>query len=164
MQKTIFRLIIFTAAGLLLGMFFGRTTIFSILLLTAVTGLSCFIFVIINFVGSINDKKSKKTAIFGFISLSLIVTLVTSILTMRKIADNKQKLAEDFIPKIEKYKQNNSKYPKTLSAITEIKGSDAEKLVYWTDTSQQQFVLKFFEDGWHFTMWDSERKKWISGD
>ena len=162
MQKTIIKFLGFSIIGLFIGLLIGRTNIFSIFYFTAGTVLVFLIFVIGKIV--VYFTKSKSSIVIdhiGFIALSFIVALVTSFVTMANIIDRKQKFAEALIPKIEQYRQQNSRYPQNLDNLAI---DNKQMFYYWTDSTRQTYTIRFMRDGWHFSKYDSKNKEWITGD
>jgi hypothetical protein len=162
MKKTTINFLVFSTAGLLSGLLIGRSNIFTIFFLAIATGLVIFVFIIAKLVESYTKNGSLTTGNYmGLTALAFIVSLVTSIVTMGRIIDKKQKLAESLITKIEHYRQQRSQYPKTLDDLSI---SIRETFYYHTDPARQAFSIRFIRDGWHFSEYDSGTKKWSSGD
>jgi uncharacterized protein YacL len=118
MQKSTIKFLVFAAVGLLLGLLIGRTDIFTIFLLAIATGLVILAFAIPKIIASFSVNSSSNTSNYiGLTALAFIASLVTSFITLTNIIDKKQKFAEYLIPKIEQYRQKNSKYPQTLDDL-----------------------------------------------
>ena len=161
-KTTLLKLTVFSIAGLLLGLILGRTDVFTMFYLVAGAGLVALTFFLAKLVDFFT--KNAKTVVsnyLGLIFLTITITLVTSLVTMGRIADAKRELAESLIPKIENYKKDHSQYP---SILADLNITDTDKLNYSTDSTRQNFRISFLVDGWHYSAFDSRDNKWTSGD
>jgi len=162
MQQSLIKFLVSVTLGLLSGLLIGRTDIFTIFFLAVVAGLAILIFAITKIIASLSTNSSSNTANYiGLAALVFTVCLVTSFITMTNIISKKQKFAEYLIPKIEQYRQQNSKYPQTLNDLVI---DDAKIVTYWTDSTRKTFSIRFIRDGWHFSEYDSRTRQWTSGD
>jgi len=161
-MRTTIKLLAFFIAGLGIGLLIGRTDIFTIFYLIAATGVVTLIYIIGKIAALIaKSKNSIVTNYIGLIALALIFSTVTAFITLHNIIERKQKIAEELIPKLEKYRQQNSVYPTSLNDL----GIDNNDMFsYWTDSIRQTYSIRFIRDGWHFSQYDSKTKEWTSGD
>jgi len=145
MQQSLIKFLVSVTLGLLSGLLIGRTDIFTIFFLAVVAGLAILIFAITKIIASLSTNSSSNTANYiGLAALVFTVCLVTSFITMTNIISKKQKFAEYLIPKIEQYRQQNSKYPQTLNDLVI---DDAKIVTYWTDSTRKTFSIRFIRDG-----------------
>jgi len=150
--------------GPIWGYFSGREDgIFSCMKLLLLFILSGILTVVSLVFDSVRKKRSIATIIFCITSVELIVALFVASITMDNISDNKERLANELIPKIEKYKVIHDKYPDDLTRV--FKGfSEKDGLSYHTDSLGQNFTLSYGINDWGSCCWHSESKEWICGD
>ena len=117
-RSSTMKFITFSVAGLLIGLGLGQTDIFTIFPFACGTGLVTLIYIFVKLGAySTKDKKATTISYLGFTTLAFIISLITSLVILDNNIDRKQKFAEDLIPKIEQYRQNNFLYPKALTDL-----------------------------------------------
>jgi len=161
-NTTLLKPTIISITGLLFGLILGRTDIFTMFYLVAATGFVALTFLLAKlFDYFTKNPKPVVSNYFGLIFLTFTITIVTSLVTMNRIANSKQELAESFILKIENYKKEHSQYP---AKLTDLNTTNTDKFNYSTDSTRQNFRISFLVDGWHYSAFDSKDNKWTSGD
>ena len=161
-MRTIIKLALFFIAGIFLGILVGKTDIFKIFFLIAITGVVTLIYLVGSIAAYIlKSKRSILKNYVGLMALALVVSTVTSLMTMHNMIERKQKIANELIPKLARYHQQNLKYPETL---IDLGTANNDIITYWSDSTRQTYTIHLLRDGWHFSRYDSESKQWTSGD
>lgn len=102
------------------------------------------------------DVKSSYLIIFIFIcGISTFIGFII------KTNIRKQR-ANYIIHKLEEYKNSFKKYPKKLKTI--IKPSYSKNYLYDSNTTKENFTLRYSIDGWHYTEYSSISKQWNTSD
>lgn len=133
------------------------THIFSIITLLAILGIA-FLILFIILIKNIISKQKHNLKNITF----LLIFVSSSFLFSRYKFSVQLKTANNIIFHIEKYYAKYGFYPSSLKTIGQEKHS--KNFLYYNNSNETAFKIRYIVDGWHYKEYNSKTKQWTAGD
>lgn len=103
-------------------------------------------------------KKTKLFFYFGYLTIALLVSVMTAKIAKANNFSDNQIIAKEMIRDLDAYKSENNSYPKDIKEATEVFNSKV--FSYQLMEDGVSYKLKYSVDGWHYKEYDSRTREW----